>query len=87
MQITEITANKVFTEGKLKALFSVVLNNEIVIHNIKVIEGNKGLFVSMPGRKLSNGDYVDVVHPIKKDVRELLDKSILNKYEELSNPL
>ena len=81
MNITDIRIRKIESEGKLRAVASFTINDEFVIHDIKVIEGNKGLFIAMPSRKIADGDYKDIAHPISADVREELQKRILEAYE------
>lgn len=81
MQITDVRVRKVAKEGKMKAVVSITLDNEFVIHDIKVIEGEKGLFIAMPSRKASDGEYRDIAHPINSDTREVMQTIILEKYE------
>jgi stage V sporulation protein G len=68
-------------EGKMKAVVSITLDNEFVVHDIKVIEGDKGLFIAMPSRKAGDGEYRDIAHPINSDTRDKIQKIILEKYE------
>ena len=68
-------------EGKMKAIVSITLDNEFVIHDIKVIEGEKGLFIAMPSRKAADGEYRDIAHPINSGTREMIQSIILDKYE------
>ena len=82
MQITDVRVRKVAAkEGKLKAVVSITIDNEFVVHDIKVIEGEKGLFIAMPSRRTSDGEYRDTAHPINSETRERLQKLILEKYE------
>ena len=82
MQITDVRVRKVAAkEGKLKAVVSITIDNEFVVHDIKVIEGEKGLFIAMPSRRASDGEYRDTAHPINSETRERLQKLILEKYE------
>ena len=67
----------------MKAVVSITLDNEFVIHDIKVIEGEKGLFIAMPSRKSADGEYRDIAHPINKDTRQTVQALILEKYEEM----
>ncbi len=83
MQITDVRVRKVAKEGKMKAVVSVTLDEEFVVHDIKVIEGEKGMFIAMPSRKASDGEYRDVAHPINSETRERLQKTILEKYEQV----
>ena len=82
MQITDVRIRKVEKEGKMKAVVSITIENEFVVHDIKVIEGEKGLFIAMPSRKASDGEYRDIAHPINSATREQLQKLILEKYKE-----
>lgn len=82
MQITDVRIRKVEKEGKMKAVVSITIENEFVIHDIKVIEGEKGLFIAMPSRKSNDGEYRDIAHPINSGTRENLQKLILEKYAE-----
>lgn len=81
MQITDVRVRKVTREGKMKAVVSITLDNEFVVHDIKVIEGEKGLFIAMPSRKAADGEYRDIAHPINSDTREKIQSIILDKYE------
>ncbi len=82
MQITDVRIRKVEKEGKLKAVVSITIENEFVVHDIKVIEGEKGLFIAMPSRKASDGEYRDIAHPINSETRVMLQNLILEKYKE-----
>ena len=73
MQVTDVRVRRVEKEGKMKAIVSITLDNEFVIHDIKVIEGEKGLFIAMPSR--------DIAHPINSNTRDMIQTIILNKYE------
>ena len=68
-------------EGKMKAVVSITIDNEFVVHDIKVIEGEKGLFIAMPSLRLADGEYRDIAHPINSDTREKIQSIILEKYE------
>lgn len=82
MQITDVRVRKVTKEGKMKAVVSITIDDEFVVHDIKVIEGEKGVFIAMPSRKATDGEYRDVAHPILSETREKMQKIILAKYEE-----
>ena len=82
MQITDVRIRKVEKEGKMKAVVSITIEDEFVVHDIKVIEGEKGLFIAMPSRKSSDGEYRDIAHPINSTTREQLQALILEKYKE-----
>ncbi len=81
MQITDVRIRKVTKESKMKAVVSITFDNEFVVHDIKVIEGEKGLFIAMPSRKATDGEYRDIAHPINSDTRDRIQKMILEKYE------
>jgi len=81
MEITDVKVRKMSKEGKMKAIVSISLDNEFVIHDIKVIEGEKGFFIAMPSRKTTNGDFRDIAHPISSAAREKMQIAILEKYE------
>lgn len=82
MHITDVRVRKVSKEGKMKAVVSITIDDEFVVHDIKVIEGEKGLFIAMPSRKASDGEYRDIAHPINSGTRERIQSTILAKYEE-----
>ncbi len=81
MQITDVRIRKVEKEGKMKAVVSITIDEEFVVHDIKVIEGERGLFIAMPSRKAADGEYRDVAHPINSDTRENIQNLILEKYQ------
>ncbi len=81
MQITDVRVRKVTSEGKMKAIVSVTFDNEFVVHDIKVIEGEKGLFIAMPSRRAADGEYRDIAHPINSETRDRIQNTILARYE------
>ena len=81
MQITDVRIRKVSKEGKMKAIVSITLDDEFVVHDIKVIDGEKGLFIAMPSRRASDGEYKDIAHPINSETRDRIQKMILERYE------
>ena len=82
MQITDVRIRKVAKEGKLKAVVSITIDEEFVVHDIKVIEGEKGLFIAMPSKKSMDGEYRDIAHPINSGTRERIQSTILERYEQ-----
>ena len=82
MQITDIRIRSVEKEGKMKAVVSITIDDEFVVHDIKIIEGEKGMFIAMPSRKAADGEYRDIAHPINTATREHLQSMILSKYQE-----
>ena len=83
MQITDVRVRKVTKEGKMKAVVSITFDDEFAVHDIKIIEGEKGLFIAMPSRKTTDGEYRDIAHPINSETRDRIQKIILEKYEEV----
>ena len=81
MQITDVRVRKVTKEGKMKAVVSITIEDEFVVHDNKVIEGEKGLFIAMPSRKAADGEYRDIAHPINSGTRDQIQKIILEKYQ------
>lgn len=83
MQITDVRVRKVSNEeGKLRAVVSITIDGEFVVHDIKVIEGEKGLFIAMPSKKSIDGEYRDIAHPINSGTRSRIQTIILDKYQE-----
>lgn len=82
MEITDVRIRKVDKEGKMRAVVSITIDEEFVVHDIKVIEGEKGLFIAMPSRKSSDGEYRDIAHPINSTTRERIQDLILERYRE-----
>ncbi|MSS63942.1 septation regulator SpoVG [Velocimicrobium porci] len=82
MQITDVRVRKVTKEGKMKAVVSITFDDVFVVHDIKVIEGDKGLFIAMPSRRAGDGEYRDIAHPINSETREQIQKTILEYYEK-----
>ena len=80
MQITDVRVRKIAKEGKMKAIVSITLDDEFVVHDIKVIEGEKGLFIAMPSKKATDGEYRDIAHPINSATREAIQNIILDSY-------
>ena len=83
MNITDVIVRRVAKEGKMKAVVSITIDEEFVVHDIKVIEGEKGLFIAMPSRKATDGEYRDIAHPINSATREKIQNIILEKYEQV----
>jgi stage V sporulation protein G len=81
MNITDVRVRKVAKEGKMKAVVSVTIDDEFVVHDIKVIEGEKGLFIAMPSRKSADGEYRDIAHPINSETRQTIQELIMQAYE------
>ena len=82
MQITDVRVRRIDKEGKMKAIVSITIDNEFVVHDIKVLEGDKGLFIAMPSRLASDGEYRDIAHPINSETREKIQSMILERYTQ-----
>lgn len=82
MKITDVRVRKFENEGKLRGVVSITIDEEFVVHDIKVIEGDNGLFIAMPSRKSRDGEYRDIAHPINSNTREQLQKQILEAFEK-----
>ena len=80
MNITDVRVKKVGNEGKLKAYVSVTFDDSFVVHNLKVIDGQSGIFVAMPSRKTTSGEFKDVAHPINSAFRQVLQKAVLEAF-------
>lgn len=84
MRITDVRVRKITDEGRMKAVVSITIDDEFVVHDIKVIEGDKGLFVAMPSRRMAEGEYRDIVHPINSEARNKIQTIILDTYRQAS---
>ncbi len=82
MQITDVRVRKVFEEGPMKAIVSVTFDNELALHDVKVINAREKYFVVMPSRKNPDGTYRDIVHPINATSRNMLESAVINAYFE-----
>ena len=82
MQITDVRVRKITKEGKMRAIVSITIDEEFVVHDIKVIEGDKGLFIAMPSKKATDGEYRDIAHPINSSTREKIQTIILEAYQK-----
>jgi stage V sporulation protein G len=82
MRITDVRVRKMTQDSKMKAIVSITIDDEFVVHDIKVIEGEKGLFIAMPSKKATDGEYRDIAHPINSETREHIQRVILERYEE-----
>lgn len=85
MQITDVRVRKISSQNKMKAIASVTFDDVFVVHDIKVLESDKGLFIAMPSRKIPNGEFKDVAHPIKTETREEIQAAIIAKYNETAD--
>lgn len=85
MNITDVRMRKISKEGKMKAVVSITIDNEFVVHDIKVIEGDNGLFIAMPSRKSLDGEYRDIAHPINTSTRDSIQNLIIEHYQNALN--
>ena len=83
MQVTDVRIRKVESVSKMKAIVSVTFDDELVVHDIKIIEGQSGFFVAMPSRKMGEGDFRDIVHPINSETRNKIQDAIMAKYDQM----
>jgi stage V sporulation protein G len=83
LEITDVRVRKVGGDGKMKAVASVTFDNDFVVHDIKIIEGQNGMFIAMPSRKTPDGEYRDIAHPINSDMRGRLQDMILQQYDRI----
>lgn len=84
MQVTDVRIRKITSEGKMKAIVSVTFDDEFVVHDIKIIEGQSGLFIAMPSRKIGEGDFRDIAHPINSATRNKIQEAIFEEYERMN---
>ncbi|MCD5415114.1 MAG: septation regulator SpoVG [Clostridiales bacterium] len=84
MKVTDVRVRKVVTEGKMKAMVSVTFDDEFVVHDIKIIEGQNGLFIAMPSRKMNEGDFRDIAHPINSETRNKIQDAIFGEYHKMN---
>jgi stage V sporulation protein G len=82
MNITDIKIRKIFQEGKVKAIVSIILDGDFAVHDLKIIEGVERLFVAMPNRRSEDGRFQDIVHPITTEARSQMERAVLGKYLE-----
>ena len=83
MKVTDVRIRKIAEEGKMKAIVSVTFDDEFVVHDIKIIEGQNGLFIAMPSRKMSDGEFRDIAHPINAETRKKIQDAIFEEYQKI----
>lgn len=81
MEISDIKIRKTMHDGRLRAVVSITIDNAIAIHDIKLVQGDERMFVAMPSRREDSGIFRDIIHPISSNVREEIEKKILNAYQ------
>ena len=82
MKVTDVRLRKIQTDGRMKALVSITLDEAFVIHDVRVIEGNSGLFVAMPSKRTPDGEFRDIAHPINSDMRQEIQDAVMKVYDE-----
>ncbi|MDH8771978.1 septation regulator SpoVG [Staphylococcus epidermidis] len=83
MKVTDVRLRKIQTDGRMKALVSITLDEAFVIHDLRVIEGNSGLFVAMPSKRTPDGEFRDIAHPINSDMRQEIQDAVMKVYDEI----
>lgn len=83
MKITDVRVRKIESDSKMRAVASITIDDEFVVHDIKIIDGEKGLFIAMPSRKIGDAEYKDIAHPINTEVRERMQTTILDAYHKM----
>ncbi len=83
MKITDVRVRKINDEGKMKAVVSITFDDEFVVHDIKIIDGQNGLFIAMPSRKMGEGDFRDIAHPLLSETRNRIKDAIFAEYEKM----
>lgn len=81
MEITDVRLRRVSTEGKMRAIASITINEAFVVHDVRIIDGNNGLFVAMPSKRTSDGEFRDIAHPINSETREIIQNAVIKEYE------
>lgn len=82
MKVTDVRLRKIQTDGRMKALVSITLDEAFVIHDLRVIEGNSGLFVAMTSKRTPDGEFRDIAHPINSDMRQEIQDAVMKVYDE-----
>lgn len=81
MEVTDVRLRRVSAEGKMRAIASITFNEEFVVHDVRIIDGNNGLFVAMPSKRTAEGEFRDIAHPINSTTREKIQAAVLKEYE------
>ncbi|MHC5251717.1 septation regulator SpoVG [Listeria kieliensis] len=87
MEITDVRLRKVLTDGRMKAISSITIDGEFVVHDIRVIDGNDGLFVAMPSKRTPDGEFRDIAHPINSDTRAKIQEAVIAAYDVAEEPV
>ncbi len=82
MEVTDVRIRRLAQEGKMRAIVSITISDKFVVHDVRVIEGNNGLFVAMPSKRTPNGEFRDIAHPINAETRAIIQDAVLNVYQK-----
>lgn len=83
MEVTDVRLRRVNTDGRMKAIASITIDHEFVVHDIRVIDGNNGMFVAMPSKRTPDGEFRDIAHPISSTTREKIQQAVLAEYDRV----
>jgi len=81
VEITDVRLRRVSTEGKMRAIASITINEAFVVHDVRIIDGNNGMFVAMPSKRTADGEFRDIAHPINSQTREIIQNAVIKEYE------
>jgi stage V sporulation protein G len=87
LEVTEVRLRRVYPEGRMRAIVSITIDGEFVVHDIRVIDGKKGMFVAMPSKRTPEGEFRDIAHPISPTMREKIEAAVLEAYRRASENL
>ena len=85
MKITDVRMRRINSDSKMRAVASITIDEDFVVHDVRVVEGPTGLFVAMPSRKTTDGEFRDVAHPITAEARETISEIVLKAYNDMSH--
>ena len=81
MKVTDVRLRRISAEGKMRAIASITINDAFVVHDVRIIDGNNGLFVAMPSKRTAEGEFKDIAHPINSETREIIQTAVIKEYE------
>lgn len=81
MKVTDVRLRRISSEGKMRAIASITINDAFVVHDVRIIDGNNGLFVAMPSKRTAEGEFKDIAHPINSETREIIQTAVIKEYE------
>jgi len=79
--VTDVRLRRISSEGKMRAIASITINDAFVVHDVRIIDGNNGLFVAMPSKRTAEGEFKDIAHPINSETREIIQTAVIKEYE------